>query len=143
MKENQKVEKDEKNYFLLKSMNQKLNRTEELLKILIANELIDEVDMVFEGATTEWLEKCNKICKEKGASIQKEEPFYEKHLLYLQSKKGWSIKYLQEIKDALSRVDEKIVPVFIYERFHGTQKTMLERRKISYVVAGKEQHIYV
>ena len=41
-------------------MNQKLNRTEELLKILIANELIDEVDMVFEGETTEWLEKCNK-----------------------------------------------------------------------------------
>lgn len=39
-------------------------------------------------------------------------------------------------------MDEKIIPVFIFKRFRGTQKSTSEKKKISYVIAGKEQHIY-
>ena len=125
-------------YEYLKRIREHVERSEELLKILVANELIDQVDV----GLNKNINECEEVCEKNQIIIQKEEEFYDKTLIYIQSKNGWTTKKIQEIEMKIRQVNEKFIPIFMFERFRGTQRNMLEKKKISYVIVGKEQHIY-
>ena len=112
---------NEECYDYLRGIKEHVEHSEELLKILVANELLDEVEVNLKCDNS--INEYEKMCRRKQIVIQKKEKFYNKTLLYLQSEKGWTIKFLQEVKTEINRMDEKIIPVFIFKRFRGTQKS--------------------
>lgn len=130
-------------YRLLKEINSRLDLTEELLKVIAVNDLIDELnDIETKDSSVELCENTKKIFDDYGIAVIKKEEFCGNTVLYLKSEYPWQIKNIINIRNEINNAAENLIPVFVFERVYGKQKKRLEQEKISYYIADKQLHIY-
>lgn len=130
-------------YKLLEQISRQINSSEELLRILAVNELLDEVNIDDNEIEENIDNEVEQILEVYNVNICKIETFKGKTLIFLTPETTWQIKSIISIYIGIVDLEVEIIPVFQFEKVHGTQKKRLEQEKISFYIEDKEMHIFV
>lgn len=142
------MNRNEKN--ILSSIYEKVHNSERLLELLLANELIDLVDVSgisekkkLSVETPVVLSKEVKgILKNNKIKAGKNECVMGKQYQYVMMETGVGIKNIIEIWNVFYEYQPNLIPVFQYQKINGNQKKALLRERISFCVLGKEIHLF-
>lgn len=129
---------------LITSIYDKVENSEKLLQLILANELIDQLEMEdcqkekYLNVTKE-VKKILKLKKLEGNRIEK---VLNRQCFFIDMTRGISIQDIKEISMVFYEYQTDFVPVFNYKKVNGNQKKALIRAHISFCVEGKEFYLF-
>lgn len=113
---------------------------ESMVKLLLANDLIDELEIV---KTTTVNRNVSDLLKHEGLELGQQGELNGIKFFYviISANDKIPVKDIMRLHDELLAVSAKMMPVFLYEKINGMQKKRLMQEKISFCV--KEKEIYI
>lgn len=129
---------------LIASIYDKVENSEKLLQLILANELIDQLEM--EDCQKEKYINVTKEVKEilklKKLESNRIEKVLNRQCFFIDVTRGISIQDIKAICMVFYEYQTDFVPVFNYKKINGNQKKALLREHISFCVEGKEFYLF-
>lgn len=135
---------------VLSSIYEKVQNSEKLLELLLANELIDSLECqcvskendvdVYDSVVIS--KEVKRVLKKHKLKLGKRECFNEKKYQYIIMKTGVRIRDIVDVCNVFYEYQNEMIPVFQYERINGNQKKALLKDRISFYIEEKEIHLF-
>lgn len=131
----------------IKQLSGQIENMEKLIKLLLVNSLIDEMDITAKEAENEITYVPTKEVK---ALIQERELEYDgckmlngiqAMMLKLPKEKKLSASNVKEMCQLIRDSDSEIEPVFVYENLACQHRKIIVEAGVSFAVEGKELHL--
>lgn len=124
-------------------MYERLDSIEELLKILIANNLLDEVELTLQDKEHKKIlnEDISAQLSLKGIIENEHYKALNKVIVELICERKITIRDIMEVREWMIKEMEGTIPLFCFDKLNGMQRKRMLEEKISFKVKNKELHI--
>lgn len=140
------MQTDKKSELDIKSIYERLDSIEKLLKVSIANDILSDLYSIIPEK-----DKQKKILNETVSNRLIEEGMVEdihyefsgKLALHFNCKKNLTVQEIEDIRRQIIEELDQVIPVFCFEKLNGMKRKRMLEKKISFCIANKEIHIIV
>ncbi len=130
--------------YLREHMDERLDAIEKLLNLSLMTAIMDQMDKVCQEdnpADTYVIDEIQYILDQYHLVLYKEERYGNKTLIYIKSLEQLTLSKVRLVSFVIKDSIQNMVPVFVFERFSGTQRKKLLEEHISFYVPEKELYI--
>lgn len=131
--------------YSMKRVYERLDSIEELLKMTIANDILNDLDSFIQEDKSEVIlpenisVKLNKRDIFEGIHYE----FSGKRMLHLECKANLTVQDIEDIRSHVAEEADEVIPVFCFDRINGMKRKRMLEKKISFSVKDKEIHIVI
>ena len=140
---------EKENGGIVQDIYEAVQNSEKMLKLLLANELIDEIALESIGKADdknveeeELHKKFKELLKAKQLKVLKTERLLNKEYVFISVVRGIGIRDVIEVYNSFINTQTNEIPVFYYEKINGNHRKALIRQEISFSVKERETHLY-
>lgn len=129
----------------MKSIYERLDSIEDLLKVSIANDILSDLDSIIPRKNKKRIlnESLSDRLNEEGIVEDIHYEFSGKLVLHFVCKENLTVQEIEVIRRQVIEEMDEVIPVFCFEKLNGMKRKRMLEKKISFCIANKEIHIIV
>lgn len=127
----------------IQGMYERLESIEELLKISIANNLLNEMELIVQNEKNKKIlkENISAYLNEKGIIESKHYKVFNKIIVELVCERKTTVRDIMEVHERVIKEGEGEIPLFCFDKLNGMQRKRMLEEKISFKIKNKEIHV--